>query len=558
MSKSDLLHLFRYRDLLTDDTLAKHREIIDQHGECWWGWWQRPGEDTRIEWWEDLKQQVHKGGPIEIGLFNSGPREQEEVLVHKATVSAIIPPSPDGPAPRVPEEERDLVPEYYRGAPFSAAWLKLTNIEERPLENFFRQYSYSVAPRVQGIDSRRLEKFVDKQVFDAEELRSMDTTIWELRRVRKQDPRHQILTASAHVTEALSAKPIGLQGNLILHLSDLHLAISGPNPSKHKWALTNEGEVTMQAQVLGALADDASKVGLVVITGDLTCEAGPDEFYEVFRFVHGLLGALRLGPEHLVMIPGNHDVKRTQQEDQVWDPTKTLEPAPPEALEAYRVNYERVFRHRPDHKLSMARRFVCPSGVSLEVGALNTSTLAQGRNWLPGMGRLADGAFGDVARRLGWSQPSLALRILALHHHVTVTEDTMPAREFSKGFGMAVDAKKTLRDAASHGVQLILHGHRHQPFLGHEFVYSELDLAESNYELGQINIVGGGSVGSVSVRDHNNYFNLFEVSPSDVKLTLYRANSGEEKRGDFKPVHHWRAAMRIADGHLVLDPWRRL
>ena len=135
MSKSDLLHLFRYRDLLTDDTLAKHREIIDQHGECWWGWWQRPGEDTRIEWWEDLKQQVHKGGPIEIGLFNSGPREQEEVLVHKATVSAIIPPSPDGPAPRVPEEERDLVPEYYRGAPFSAAWLKLTNIEERPLEN---------------------------------------------------------------------------------------------------------------------------------------------------------------------------------------------------------------------------------------------------------------------------------------------------------------------------------------------------------------------------------------------------------------------------------------
>jgi len=54
---SDTLRVFRYRDLLTDDTLGKHRELITAKGSCWWGWWQRPNEDRRDHLWEELEQE---------------------------------------------------------------------------------------------------------------------------------------------------------------------------------------------------------------------------------------------------------------------------------------------------------------------------------------------------------------------------------------------------------------------------------------------------------------------------------------------------------------------
>ncbi|WP_146158561.1 hypothetical protein [Enhygromyxa salina] len=66
--------MFRYRNLLTTDTLGEHRKLIDAHGSCWWGWWQRPAEDERRELWATLESEVAKG-PVPIGLFDSEPKQ---------------------------------------------------------------------------------------------------------------------------------------------------------------------------------------------------------------------------------------------------------------------------------------------------------------------------------------------------------------------------------------------------------------------------------------------------------------------------------------------------
>ena len=112
----------------------------------------------------------------------------------------------------------------------------------------------------------------------------------------------------------------------------------------------------------------------------------------------------------------------------------------------------------------MGRRFVFSNGAVVDICALNSSSLEQGKNYLAGMGRIESHAFDKVSGELGWNRPakSLALRVLVVHHHVTATEDLENPAEFHKGFGMAIDAKQTLRAAAKAGVQLVLHGHRHR------------------------------------------------------------------------------------------------
>src|SRR5215471_18560971 len=109
----------------------------------------------------------------------------------------------------------------------------------------------------------------------------------------------------------------------------------------------------------------------------------------------------------------------------------------------------------------MGRRFALPSGLIIEVCGINSSSLETGKNFLAGMGRIDEGAFAEVAQRLGWTTAeTLALRLLIIHHHLALTEDLEPAEGYGKGYGLAVDAVRIQRMAAQYGVHLALHGHK--------------------------------------------------------------------------------------------------
>ena len=142
-----------------------------------------------------------------------------------------------------------------------------------------------------------------------------------------------------------------------------------------------------------------------------------------------------------------------------------------------------------------------------------------------------------------------------MHHHVTATEDVLPTAEFTRGFGMASDARRTLRAAARKGVQLILHGHRHQPFLSAEQVFAQLERTQTSWSLGKIGIVGAGSAGSTAVRDHDNYFNILEVHPARVDFDIFHADSPEGTRGPFSRMNRWTAPLHLDQHRLVLGDW---
>jgi hypothetical protein len=123
------------------------------------------------------------------------------------------------------------------------------------------------------------------------------------------------------------------------------------------------------------------------------------------------------------------------------------------------------------------------------------------------MGRIDEGSSSDVANALGWKdRKTVALRVLVVHHHLALTEDLEPAAGYSRGYGLAVDAVRIQRLAAKKGVHLAIHGHKHRAFIWRSLVYETLELTNTEYRLGELSIIGGGSAGSVETRPTSSIF----------------------------------------------------
>jgi 3',5'-cyclic AMP phosphodiesterase CpdA len=538
--------LFRFRDLVAP-TLDEHEAVIKKEKACWWGWWKRPLEDARTDVWSLLDSRLKDTQEVRILLFDSGKDQ-----VHQAWITRVVPPPANavddwGPV-ALPKPQQKLIPAYYRRSPFSRAWMQIVRIERN--FDFFGRYSLDGPPRVTNYPPELLKRLADKVIIDGAELRGMDTTIWLVRPKRDTDKTEHLITAgAAPVTKSLSDTPILCKGSTILHVTDPHFA-TGANRKYHRWRLESEKEDardTLAEAISRAI--QAKNVGVLVVSGDLTFSGDLQEYDEARRFLGRIVGNTGIGFEHIVVCPGNHDIQ--------W------KPVPPDSSEEHRMAseeakanyvklYSTLFRHDAGPHLSMARRFVMPNGITVEICALNSSSLATNDQVFPGVGRVQGAAFQEAESKLGWSSHrGLALRMLAIHHHLAPVDDAENLKEFSKGFGMAMDAAKTLRMAARASVHLVLHGHKHRAFIWRSNAYEVPEETNLKSNLGYVSILGGGSAGSTDVIDHKNFFNLLELDSTKVKLSIYRAKSGQE----FQPMHQYGSPLSLVNGQLLLGEW---
>ncbi len=541
----DLQFLFRFRDLVAK-TVESHQSVINAHGATWWGWWKRPSEDNRAEVWNALAKAT-EANPIVVGLFDSGGDR-----VYRALVTGIIPPEKHGELVKLPDD-RDLVPSYYRESPFSRAWMRLAKIE--PMNEFFGHYSFRKAPDLPNYRKELLQRFVNKKITESSELRGMDTTIWEIRPSAATDPSDKILLTTHALPAAVTGEVVRLKSDTILHITDLHFALDKFR-DHHVWRLESEVEETANTLTSALKAGIGTKqIGGVIVSGDLTFLGSAAEFEEALNSLNKLLGLLDLATDHLIVVPGNHDIQWSTND--TYAPGAKVTAAPAEARKNYEAFYERLFQHPPSKHLAMGRRWLLPSGLTLEIAALNSSSLQTGKNFLAGMGRVDQASLEEVRIGLGWPaasdpQPSAALRLLAIHHHLAVTEDIEPDSGFPQGYGMAVDAVRIQRMAAKHRVQLALHGHKHRAFLWRSSVYDLPEHASTNYKLGEVSLIGGGSAGSKETEGVSNYFNLLNFSPAGLDVLMYRARA----KGSFERFKTFRAPFgRFDDGGLKLEDW---
>jgi 3',5'-cyclic AMP phosphodiesterase CpdA len=537
-------------------TIEEHQKVIRKLGWCWWGWWKRPSEDGRSDIWNDLAIQTADGQAVPVGLFHSGSGS-----VYEAFVTDVIKPSgatgiTAEDTIRVPPQESEHVPLYYRESPFSRAWIKITRIEPRPID-FFGNYSFEEAPKLPNYAEPLLRRFAGKKIANAEELRGMDTTIWRIRPSLPADSSEQILLSVQALTDSVSVDVVRCRANAILHLTDMHFAVDA-NRAQHVWRYDSEAAQTrhtMVEAITSALGQ--RKIGLVIATGDFTFIGESSEFNEARTGILHLLGILDLSPDHLVIIPGNHDIQWTTSA--VYDHNAGVVQAPPAAKRNYEEFYRQLLRHEPNRHLAMGRRFALPCGLTIEVCGLNSSSLETGKHFLAGMGRIDEGAFAEIAQQLGWANAenqTLALRLLAIHHHLALTEDLEPAEGYGKGYGLAVDAVRIQRLAARKGVHLALHGHKHRSFIWRSTVYELPELTQTQYRLGELSIVGGGSAGSIETDGSSNYFNVLAIESGKLTLQIFRSLH----RGAFDLIQEWDAELSLskASGGIKLGDWNKV
>lgn len=87
----------------------------------------------------------------------------------------------------------------------------------------------------------------------------------------------------------------------ILHLSDLHMSSTESDPA------------TMLEQLIADLRDRGGGLGFdrldyLLVSGDLSTRALPEEFEKAYELVHGVIEHFGLTAERCIIVPGNHDL----------------------------------------------------------------------------------------------------------------------------------------------------------------------------------------------------------------------------------------------------------
>ncbi len=222
---------------------------------------------------------------------------------------------------------------------------------------------------------------------------------------------------------------------LLAHLSDLHaFTLEGAKPwhfltkrtAGYANLLLNRRDKHPVRLFEAAMADlNRRPVDEVVVTGDLTSLSLPGEF----QLARQLLSQLRLGVEHVTLVPGNHDVYTL---DAMWGEPFARTFAPYLTSDGGRAGYPLV-RHRGELSiigLSTAR----PSPVPLADGWVGTKQLADLEQIL-------------VAERGRF-------RVVLLHHPPNTNRHSI-----LRGLR---DRAALQRILARVGCELILHGHEHR------------------------------------------------------------------------------------------------
>jgi len=280
----------------------------------------------------------------------------------------------------------------------------------------------------------------------------------------------------------------------ILHLSDLHfgrayrfqprMIKSGPPPVFQPFGSLAElgdlvasdlGRISADPQLPPALRALASRVDLVVISGDIANsggrdrslplrESGPsDEYEQAAEFLESLLHAVNdlrqredlppLKPsERVVAIPGNHDVN--------WDePAESSDRFLGFAKFWRKVTGSRAYFDCPANEI-MVRTVIEVDGTTLAVVGFNSCTVTAEPSQLREIGLVEDAQLGLCERFFQGLAHQPDRKIAVFHHHPVYIPALAAGVE---NYDAMLQAGKLLSYLQQREFDLVLHGHKHYP-----------------------------------------------------------------------------------------------
>lgn len=492
----------RFRDLV-GPTIEEHEQIILQKGEVWWAWWSKPDEHLPVKTFSTIAELIIEESEVVVFLVDSGRRKlyKAELAEIKCESEPHLIPSPDS----------DKTPAYYNKIRY-LAWFRFKSISEVSPETV-REYSYMETE--DGPHDPDSAEFDNKQIQSISEmLGRRHRTIWFGNEIGRgispglaggpavpvsstiRDSRPVSITPGAEVPTAHSdaqETPIVSsydgRSNYVLHLSDMHFS-----RDFHAFGLDRSSRT--QRTLFAYLNEDISRLfgrkppAAVIISGDITWRGLAEEFELAREFIDDLLSTYALVPEQLLVVPGNHDIRWSSAADG-YDPTRPVDVVSERATQNYRTFYRAVFGRNESENLSMGRRYTLENGVTLSVLGLNSCLLEHAHHH--GYGFVSTRQIGDAVRELGWNDSAKGetYRIAVLHHHlIPVSATETPSHQ--PNYSVTIDAGHIMEKLVEAKVDLVLHGHMHQPYVGARTRY--VDSATGTIER-RLRIVSSGSCG---------------------------------------------------------------
>jgi 3',5'-cyclic AMP phosphodiesterase CpdA len=234
----------------------------------------------------------------------------------------------------------------------------------------------------------------------------------------------------------------------ILHISDLHFGQSMSNPSGGLTGVANSEALTA---VRDYLFDN--KIDLVVATGDLATDGHIESLRNAREFLMkdgasmqrtASEASLARNPRNLIIVPGNHDRFLSG-----WLPLMR-------SAKHY-IHVFPEFTHQINRVLH-AETFTSSSGFTVRTIAIDSC--AGTRNVRIARGRIHKDDLLWIKRLWREDRESslqIDVRLLALHHHLTVPE----GHEFKLSTQLR-DRRRVVRAMLRGGIDLALYGHEHK------------------------------------------------------------------------------------------------
>jgi predicted MPP superfamily phosphohydrolase len=502
--------ILRFRDLAgpVGSTIARHNDIVTARGRVWWAWWNKPSERIPRNLFAQFKQTLADHHHLDIYLADSG-----QYLLYKGRLIEIQEADTEHP---IPSPNPDQTPEYYRTTPYKA-WFGLTHIDQIPpgeTETELRKWSYDEI--ADFTDDPFLLSYQDKQLFNLDEiLHRRHRTIYFIQPYNFGHKTHLVETLPKVQPQNFIREPIVGHSSFILHLSDIHFgakhgfAIDESQPGKRSLARLLIDDLRYQVK--------AGAPAAVIISGDLTWQAKPEEFESAASFIERLRSELGLEAYHFVVIPGNHDVRWTD------DPASTV-PAlvqfpEEEAKKGFRDFYLRLFGIPPNQFFSHGRRLLLANYVTVDLIGLSSSELEQ--THFAGYGYVRREQIQQAAREMGWEEkgPRTAYRVVTMHHHLVPVVPEEEIGRPDKNYSITLDAGQMIHETLSRGVDLIVHGHMHHPFTG-AIMRGQTGKKFSPARSLIVNATGSAGVDKDHIPSGINCYTLYNFHPDGVRIQV--------------------------------------
>jgi len=298
---------------------------------------------------------------------------------------------------------------------------------------------------------------------------------------------------------------------VVLHLSDLHVS------SQHYKHRFPKGQLNKNEHSAGELLRDdlktlnlVGKIDGVVFTGDFVWSGDMEEFLRAQEVIEEILDAVGVGLDRTLLIPGNHDIR--------WAPGDLS--STPFDNRASRDLYDaflKILGKTSDGTVDVLELMSRSGMVKLRILGLDSNRVegpeAPGIGYVSRQSLLAAKQYLDTMQAASGSKNVLTW--MAVHHHIFPACSLPLGDAQKKKVSVMGNAAELLDYANQWGIEMVLHGHEHQPSV----TVARRWPVDDGDVFAPVTSLGAGSFGVI--RDHlgpfsRNHYYVIHRRPDEI------------------------------------------